>query len=90
MPNIEELLTKLNGGERFSKLDLSQAYQQVELEEESQAYVAINTQCGLFAPSLVPTKRSSTETTLIPYPPLQGFPYGSLVIPHFLTDLEKD
>ena len=54
MPNIEELLTKLNGGEKFSKLDLSQAYQQVELEEESQAYVAINTHCGLFAPTRVP------------------------------------
>ena len=54
MPNIEELLTKLNGGEKFTKLDLSQAYQQIELDEDSQAYVAINTHCGLFAPTRVP------------------------------------
>ena len=54
MPNIEELLTKLNGGEKFSKLDLSQAYQQVELDKDSQGYVAINTHCGLFAPTRVP------------------------------------
>mgnify|MGYP003684337569 CR=1 FL=1 len=34
-PTSEELLTKLNGGEQFSKLDLPQAYSQVVLEEET-------------------------------------------------------
>ena len=48
MPSIEELLVKLNGGEKFSKLDLSQAYQQVELDNESQSLVAINTHLGLY------------------------------------------
>ena len=43
MPNIEELLSKLNGGEKFSKLDLSQAYQQITLDQKSQELVAINT-----------------------------------------------
>ena len=32
----------------FTKLDMSQAYQQLLLEEESQKYVVINTQRGLF------------------------------------------
>ena len=27
MPRVSELLAKLNGGQKFSKLDLSQAYQ---------------------------------------------------------------
>ena len=48
IPKIEDLFAKLAGGKLFSKLDLSQAYQQIELEEESKAYVVINTQRGLF------------------------------------------
>ena len=39
IPRIEDLLAKLAGGKQFSKLDLSQAYQQVPLEESSQQYV---------------------------------------------------
>lgn len=54
MPNIEELLTKLNGGDKFSKLDLSQAYQQIELDDESQNLVAINTHLGLYTYTRVP------------------------------------
>ena len=37
MPKPEELFAKLNGGQLFSKLDLSQAYQQVSLDERSQS-----------------------------------------------------
>ena len=62
MPNIEELLTKLNGGEKFSKLDLSQAYQQVELEESSQPYVAVNTHMGLYTYTRVPYGISSAPS----------------------------
>ena len=49
IPRIEDLLAKLAGGKQFSKLDLSQAYQQVPLEESSQQYVVVNTHKGLFA-----------------------------------------
>ena len=48
MPTAEELFTQLNGGEKFSKLDLSSAYQQVLLDEESKQYVTSNTHLGLF------------------------------------------
>ena len=48
MPTAEELFTQLNGGQRFSKLDLSSAYQQVLLDDESRQYVTINTHLGLF------------------------------------------
>lgn len=54
MPNIEELMTKLNGGVMFTKLDLSQAYQQIELEKASQNLVAINTHIGLYTYTRVP------------------------------------
>ena len=48
MPMAEELFTQLNGGQSFSKLDLSSAYQQVLLDEESRQCVTINTHLGLF------------------------------------------
>ena len=53
-PTSEELFTKLNGGEKFSKLDLSQAYNQIVLEEESRKYVTINTHQGLYQYTRLP------------------------------------
>ena len=54
MPTAEELFTQLNGGQSFSKLDLSSAYQQVLLDEESRQYVTINTHLGLFRYTRLP------------------------------------
>lgn len=33
IPKINEMLSSLAGGKKFSKLDLSHAYKQIELEE---------------------------------------------------------
>ena len=51
VPKTEDLLATLNGGKKFSQLDLSQAYQQLRLEEESQELLTINTHKGLFQPT---------------------------------------
>ena len=48
IPKVEDLFAKLAGGKRFTKLDLSQAYQQLPLSESSKHYVVINTHKGLF------------------------------------------
>ena len=48
VPTTEDLFASLAGGKTFTKLDLSQAYQQVELVEASQRYVTINTHKGLY------------------------------------------
>ena len=48
LPRIEDLLASLAGGKTFTKLDLSHAYLQVQLDEESQKYVTMNTHRGLF------------------------------------------
>ena len=42
------MFASLAGGLKFSKLDLSNAYQQIQLEEGSQKYVTVNTHKGLF------------------------------------------
>ena len=59
IPKIEDLFTSLTGGKHFTKLDLSHAYQQLELEESSRAYVTINTQKGLFRYTRLPFGVSS-------------------------------
>ena len=50
IPNTNEQLASLAGGEKFSKLNLSQAYQQLELDEASRELLTINTHWGLYQP----------------------------------------
>ena len=61
IPKIEDLFTKLSGGVTFSKLDLSQAYQQLQLEEESKKYIVINSHHGLFCYNRLPFGVSSAQ-----------------------------
>ena len=48
LPKPEDLFATLAGGEKFTTLDLSQAYLQLELEEESSQCTTINTHKGLY------------------------------------------
>ena len=48
LPHPADLMTCLTGGCKFSKLDLSSAYQQMELDEQSVKFVTINTPRGLY------------------------------------------
>ena len=50
IPNTSEQLATLAGGEKFTKIDLSQAYQQLELDEPSRKLLTINTHRGLYQP----------------------------------------
>ena len=59
IPRIEDLFAKLAGGRTFTKLDISQAYQQLCLDEESQKFVVINTSKGLFRYNRLPFGISS-------------------------------
>ena len=45
---IEDLFAKIAGGKMFSTLYMSQAYQQIRLDEKSRKLVVINTHQGLF------------------------------------------
>ena len=54
LPKPEDLFATLAGGTVFSKLDLSQAYLQVQLEEESMPYVTIDTHQGLYRQMRLP------------------------------------
>ena len=54
LPKPQDLFATLSGGEKFTKLDLHQAYLQLQLEEESRKYVTINTHRGLFEYTRLP------------------------------------
>ena len=59
IPRVEDLFSALSGGKSFSKLDMSQAYQQIELDEESKQFVVVNTHKGLFRYNRLPFGVSS-------------------------------
>ena len=48
IPKVDDLFSSLAGGKIFTKLDMSQAYCQLELDDKSKEYTVINTHRGLF------------------------------------------
>ncbi|XP_055347368.1 uncharacterized protein K02A2.6-like [Paramacrobiotus metropolitanus] len=54
LPTPDELFAKLNGGDKFSSLDLAEAYAQIELDDKSKQLVVINTHKGLFRYNRLP------------------------------------
>ncbi|XP_041823137.1 uncharacterized protein K02A2.6-like [Melanotaenia boesemani] len=59
IPRVEDLFHILAGGKQFSKLDLSHAYQQIVMDEESKRYLTVNTHRGLFTYNRLPFGVSS-------------------------------
>ena len=62
IPRIDNLFASLSSGKKFTKLDLSHAYQQVQLDEASHQYVTINTHKGLFQYNRLPFGVSSAPS----------------------------
>ncbi|XP_064487549.1 uncharacterized protein K02A2.6-like [Ornithodoros turicata] len=54
LPRIDDLLADLGGGKNFSRIDLSRAYQKLEVDDDSKKYLAINTHLGLYAVNRLP------------------------------------
>ena len=71
LPNPEELFVTLSGGEKYTKLDLSRAYQQIQLDEDSREFVTINTHKGLYRPTRA---RRQFFSQKLPEQVLQGIP----------------
>ncbi|XP_055911915.1 uncharacterized protein K02A2.6-like [Eupeodes corollae] len=60
VPRIEELFQKLQGGRYFTKIDLSDAYLQIPLDEESKKVCVISAEFGLFEYQRLPFDISSS------------------------------
>ena len=56
---VDDLFATLANGKVFSKIDLSHAYQQLPLTEESKKFAVINTHKGLFCYTRLPFSISS-------------------------------
>ena len=54
LPRVKELFSALSGGRYLSKLDMSQAYLVLELENDSKQYVTMSTHKGLFQYNRLP------------------------------------
>ena len=54
LPHIEDIFAKMAGGKRFSKIDLKNAYLQMEVGEDSKKYLTIKTHKGLFKYNRLP------------------------------------
>ena len=54
IPRIEDLYTKLSGGKKYTKLDMSNAYLQVELDDTLKRCTTINKHMGLFEYNILP------------------------------------
>ena len=54
LPRPDDLFATLAGGNKFTTLDLSQAYLQLVLDEESSSYVTVNTHRGLYRYTRLP------------------------------------
>ncbi|XP_041434034.1 uncharacterized protein LOC121398794 [Xenopus laevis] len=59
LPNAEDMFATLAGGKYFSKIDLSNAYQQLELDPDSKPYLTINKHTVLFQYQRLPFGEST-------------------------------
>ena len=48
IPTVDDVSLDLNGAQYFSKLDLTQAYHQLELDSESRYITTFSTYLGLY------------------------------------------
>ena len=59
LPRVEDLFSDLSGGKFFTKLDMSNAYLQLPMQEQSKEYLTINTHKGLYRYNRLPFGVSS-------------------------------
>ena len=86
LPRTEDILANLSGGVSFSTLDLSHAYNQVELDLDSQKYLTINTHKGLYTYKRLPFGIKSAPSIFqrLMENLLQGLPHVSVYIDNII------
>ena len=86
LPKVDDLFSSLAGRKSFTKMDLSHAYHQVELDLQSQLYTTINTHKGLYAYTRLPFGINSAPSIFqrLMENLLQGIPQVSVYIDDIL------
>ena len=62
LPKVDDMFAALGGGCIFSKIDMSEAYAQVELDETSRKYTTINSHMGLYQYKRIPNGNKSAPS----------------------------
>lgn len=62
LPKVDDHFDVLAGGQRFSKIDLSKAYQQVKMDDDSKQYLTLNAHKELYAVNRLPFGVASART----------------------------
>ena len=92
LPKLDDLFASLAGGERFSKIDLTRAYQQMALNPDSRTYVTITTHQGLYQYTRLPFGIASApalfQRTMDSI--LQGIPHVQCYIDDILVTGQND
>ena len=92
IPKAEDLFVTLNGGGKFSKLGMSQAYQQIPLEDKSKKFTSIYAHIGLFQFNRLPYGVSSSpgifQRTM--ENKLQGIPFVVVRVDDILVSGSND
>jgi len=92
LPTPEELLSTLSAGKIFSKLDLSQTYLQLPVEDISKPYLTINDHQGLYTYNRFPFGISSAPVIFqkLMDTVLQGIPGVCCYINDILVSTSDD
>ena len=92
LPKPDDLFATLAGGKKFTKLDLSQAYQQLLLDDESKKIVTINTHRGLYQYTRLPFGVASAPAMFQKFMDtiLQGIPHVICYIDDILITGKDD
>lgn len=64
LPLVDDIFAKMAGNSVFTVLDLSTAYQQIEMHEDSQMLLTVNTHLGLFRHTRMPYSISSAPANI--------------------------
>ena len=92
LPRVEDIFAKMAGGKRFRKIDLKNAYLQMEVEETSKQYLTINTHKGLFQYNRLPfgiKTAPSIWQRAIEYT-LQGIPNVEVMLDDIIVTWKSD
>ena len=92
IPKVDDLFANLGKGSFFTKLDLSQAYQQLPLDPESRKFVVINMHKGLFRYTRLPYGIASAPGIFqkVMESLLQGIPHVTVYLDDILIAGETE
>ena len=84
---VLKICSQQSGGKFFTKLDMSHAYQQIELDNTSKQYVVINTHKGIFRYNRLPLGVSSAPAIFqrVMESLLQGIPVAGVYLDDILV-----